>query len=292
MLLRKAIVPVAGLGTRLFPASHACKKELFPIVGPDQIARALLHYQLRDLVRAGFEDICVIVRPGEDAMVRAYFAGPGEAYLARLAKYPALLEEAREMAGILDALTFVEQRTQEGFGHAVYQARAFAADEPVLLCLGDHLFRGPCHAEMVDAFARACGSSVSAVSRITASQLHGYGTIHGRRLPDDPRLIEIERLIEKPAVEVARASLHVDGLPADTWLGWFGLHALSPGIFEILEEMIRLDLRVGGEIQMTDAQDRLRARDGYLAFEMTTSQRFDFGLPAELVESMVAFARP
>lgn len=292
MNLRKALVPVAGLGTRLFPASHACKKELFPILGPDNIARALLHYQLRDLLRAGFTDICVIVRPGEESMVRDYFAGPGDAYLKRLEKYPLLVEEAREMSRILDALTFVEQTTQEGFGHAVYQARGFAAGEPVLLCTGDHLFRGPCHKEMVTAYARAEGRSVSAVCRINATQLDGHGTIAGIRSETDPRLVKIDLIIEKPAVAIARERLHVNDLPEETWLGWFGLHALSPGIFEVLEAMIHDGVRTGGEFQMTEAQERLRQRDGYLAYEMTTSQRFDFGLPAGLVESMVAFARP
>src|SRR5579871_3101837 len=95
--LRKAVVPIAGLGTRHFPASHAVKKELFPIVGPDGIARALFHYHLRELVAADFEEICLVVQPGEEEMVRAYLAGPDDAYLKRLAKYPVLVDEARHM---------------------------------------------------------------------------------------------------------------------------------------------------------------------------------------------------
>src|SRR6187549_2080794 len=80
-MTRKAIVPIAGLGTRHFPASHAVKKELFPVVGPDGIGRALLHYHLLELEAAGIEEICIIVQPGEDALVRAYLNGPGDEYL-------------------------------------------------------------------------------------------------------------------------------------------------------------------------------------------------------------------
>src|SRR6185295_18859976 len=97
MTIRKAVVPVAGLGTRHFPASHAVKKELFPIVGPDGIARALFHYHLIELVAAGIDEVCIIVQPGEDALIGAYLQGPDSAYLARLAKHPALVAEAQEM---------------------------------------------------------------------------------------------------------------------------------------------------------------------------------------------------
>ena len=75
--VRKAVIPIAGLGTRHFPASHAVKKELFPVVGPDGIARALFHYHLLELEAAGIEEICIIVQPGEDEMVRALSARAG-----------------------------------------------------------------------------------------------------------------------------------------------------------------------------------------------------------------------
>src|SRR6478609_11933281 len=96
-IVRRAVVPAAGLGTRHFPASHAVKKELFPVVGRDGIARALIHYHLLELVAAGIEEICIIVQPGDDKPIRDYLAGPGEAYLRRLDRYPALRAEAEQM---------------------------------------------------------------------------------------------------------------------------------------------------------------------------------------------------
>src|SRR5205809_7586613 len=95
--VRKAVVPAAGLGTRHFPASHAVKKELFPVVGPDGIARAMIHYHLLELVNAGIEEVCMIVQPGDDAPIRAYFEGADAAYLRCLEKYPALHAEALHM---------------------------------------------------------------------------------------------------------------------------------------------------------------------------------------------------
>ncbi len=293
--VRKAVIPVAGLGTRHFPASHAVKKELFPVVGTDGIGRALFHYHLLELVGAGIEEICIIVQPGEEEMIRHYLAGPDASYLKRLEKYPILLREAEQMRSFLSRLRFAVQTTQEGYGHAVYQTRDFAAGERVLLCLGDHLFRGTPvspYAELAALAQHAGNKSVSAVSRIVASELRGYGTIAGRRRSDNARLIDVDLIIEKPAVDVARAKLHVDTLPADTWLGWFGMHLLAPSIYDILGEMIRDNIRDGGEFQLTRAQEIQRQREGYLALEMLSATRFDFGIPDDFVRSVQEFRGP
>ncbi len=262
------------------------------MVGPDGIARALFHYHLLEMEAAGIEEVCIIVQPGEDVLVRSYLDGPGDAYLKRLTRYPALLREAEQMRGFSRRVSYAVQQVQEGYGHAVYQTKAFAGGEPVLLCLGDHLFRGTPdspYGELAGMAAVSGGRSVSAVNRIAAAELKGYGTIAGRRRSDNPRLIDVSRIIEKPAVDVAREQLHVDGLPPETWLGWFGMHLLAPSIFDVLEEMIRDDARDHGEFQLTRAQEIQRQRQGYLALEMTGAQRFDFGVPDDFVRSVQAF---
>ena len=290
----KAVVPAAGLGTRHFPASHAVKKELFPVVGPDGIARALIHYHFLELVKAGIEEICVIVQAGEDRAIRAYLEGPGDEYLARLAKHPALLDEARQMKQLAGRIRFAIQQSQEGYGHAVYQTRAFANGQPVLLCLGDHLFRGrplsPCR-ELLNMAALSGGCSVSAVNRIGPAELKGFGTIAGKRRPEQPRLIDVSLIIEKPDVATARGRLRVDGLGDDVFLGWFGMHLLAPSIYEVLEKMIRDNTRDNGEFQLTRAQEIQRQQEGYLALEMTSAQRFDFGVPDDFLASLQAFRK-
>ena len=297
MKIRKAVIPAAGLGTRHFPASHAVKKELFPVVGPDGVARALLHYHLRDLLATGIEEVCLVVQPGDAALFRAYFAGPSAAYLARLAKYPALQEEARQMAAMSGRIRYVTQWTPDGYGHAVFQSREFADGEPVLLCLGDHLFRGgaeagSCPAQMLRAFDQlGDGRSLSAVNRITAGELGGYGTIAGRRRADRPEIVEVSRIVEKPDVESARAHLRVDGLGEDEFLGWFGMHVLAPSIYEVLAGMIRDDLRDHGEFQLTRAQELQREAEGYAALEIVDGRRYDFGVPADFLRSLAEFAR-
>ena len=292
MQVRKAVIPIAGLGTRHFPASHAVKKELFPVVGADGIARALFHYHLLELDAAGIEEICIIVQPGEDATVKNYLRGPDANYLKRLEKYPALLHEAAQMKKFSERVTFAVQHTQEGYGHAVFQTKDFANGEMVLLGLGDHLFRGSPvspYRELANMAKVSNGKSVSAVNRISADELKGYGTIAGRRRAENSRLIDISLIIEKPAVAVAQEKLRVDGLPPQTWLGWFGMHPLAPSIYDVLGEMIRDNVRDNGEFQLTRAQEIQRQREGYLALEMTGAQRFDFGVPDDFVASVQNF---
>jgi UTP--glucose-1-phosphate uridylyltransferase len=290
--VRKAVVPAAGLGTRHFPASHAVKKELFPVVGPDGIARALLHYHLLELTSAGVEQICIIVQPGDDKPIRDYLAGPGDDYLKRLEKYPALLAEANQMRNLSDRVCFAVQHDQEGYGHAVYQTKSFAGGEMVLLCLGDHLFRGKPvspFVELAEMAGISGGKSVSAVNRIGPAELKGFGTIAGRRHSGNDRLIDVSLIIEKPDVATARKSLRVDGLENDVFLGWFGMHLLAPGIYDVLEQMIRDNIRDNNEFQLTRAQEIQRQREGYLALEMLNAERFDFGVPDDFVKSVQDF---
>jgi len=293
--VRKAVVPAAGLGTRHFPASHAVKKELFPVVGSDGIARALIHYHLLELTAAGIEEICIIVQPGDDEAIRRYLQGPDEAYLKRLEKYPALHSEAIRMRDLADRVSFAVQHEQEGYGHAVYQTKGFAAGEMVLLCLGDHLFRGKQTSpfkELAGMATSSSGRSVSAVNPIGPGELKGFGTIAGTRRRENPRLIDVSLIIEKPDVATARQKLRVDGLENDVFLGWFGMHLLAPTIYEILEEMIRDNVRDNGEFQLTRAQEIQRQREGYLALEMIGAERFDFGVPDDFVRSVQEFRMP
>jgi UTP--glucose-1-phosphate uridylyltransferase len=196
------------------------------------------------------------------------------------------------MQGFARRIRFAVQHQQEGYGHAVFQTKSFADGEPVLLGLGDHLFRGQPlspYRELAECAAISDGRSVSAVNRIREHQLKGYGTIAGTRRAENPRLIDVSRIVEKPSPAVAQDSLHVNDLPPQTWLGWFGLHLLAPSIYEILAEMIRDDIRDNGEFQLTRAQELQRQREGYLALEMTAATRFDFGVPDDFVESIQLF---
>ena len=143
----------------------------------------------------------------------------------------------------------------------------------VLLCLGDHLFRGkpvsPYRelADMAARFRRPQRFRREPHFGRTNSKATAPSPACGA--PTIPRLIDVSLIIEKPTVAIAREKLRVDGLPAETWLGWFGMHLLAPRIYDILGEMIRDNVRDNGEFQLTRAQEIQRQREGYLALEMS-----------------------
>jgi UTP--glucose-1-phosphate uridylyltransferase len=280
--IRKAIIPVAGRATRHRPASLAVPKALFPLVDRDGTTKPVLQLILEEAFASGIEQACVVTGPGEDAPYRRYL----EALAGR---------EAGDVSGRVDwtaRVSFAIQASPAGFGHAVLCGRAFAAGEPVLVMLGDHVYRSaearPCTRQLLDCF-RTDGAAVSAVQRTAEADLHLFGTVRATPLVGRARAYTVHEIVEKPPVSTARQRLRVPGLPEGQYLSWFGLHAMTPGLFDVLEEDARLDRRERGELQLTAAQARLAARETYLAYEVS-GWRFDMGDPAGLVRTQLGLA--
>ena len=130
-----------------------------------------------------------------------------------------------------ERLTFVVQETQDGYGHAVYQARELVGEEPFLITLGDHVYFSdtdvPCARQVLDASSRY-GASVTSVAYAPEADLHRYGTLSGAPARHAPPVYEINALVEKPTVDYARAHLRAPGLPDGQYLVHFGIHAFTP----------------------------------------------------------------
>jgi len=295
MQVKRAVIPVAGYGTRLYPATKAVKKELFPVVDRDGLAKPLIQLIAEEAVESGIEEVCLIVQPGDDRAFRDYFEGELPAELReKLHQMDWALEQSRVVADLGQRLSYVEQKTQEGYGHAVYCAHEWVGQEPFLLLLGDHVHVSStevrCARQLIDAFERH-GRSMSAVTRTPESELHGFGTIAGERVAEDPRVVRVTHIKEKPAPEYARQHLRVPGLPDGEYLSWFGQHLFTPGIFDALRYQIDNDVREKGEIQLTSAQELLRETEGaYFAYE-AEGERLDLGVPSEYARSVARLIR-
>ena len=289
--IRKCVVPVAGYGTRMYPASKAVKKEFFPVVDVSSgRMRPILQCIIEEAVAAGIEEVCLVTQPGDDAVFRAYFSAElppswrGKLELRDWAK-----AETGHLAELGQRLAYVEQTVQEGFGHAVYAAREWVGDEPFMLMLGDHLYVSGearrCAAQLLDAHA-ALGGTVVAVERAGEDQLPLCGTVRGEPLPAPPGAYRAAEFAEKPAVEYARRSLRTPGLPEDRFLCFFGQYAIDAAVFDALNHLIRHDIREGGEIQFTAALDLLR-QQGAGAFALETrGHRLDTGVPLEYARTL------
>jgi UTP-glucose-1-phosphate uridylyltransferase/mevalonate kinase len=289
--VRKAVIPAAGFGTRLFPATKATKKELFPIVDRDGIAKPAILLIVEEVLKAGVDEVLIIVQEHDLEAFQSFFNV--QVTIENYNKLPRHFQEyARRILEIGRHVSFVIQEAQEGFGHAVYCAREAVGNEPFLLMLGDHLYRSDgersCAQQLVEAYDRH-GISVLGLRRTPEDQIANFGTATGVWVEGDC-LLNVTEFAEKPTVDYARNNLRVPGLPEGEYLTVFGQYIIKPQIFDYLEEHIANNVRERGEFQLTSALDRLRQEDGFLGLVMD-GQRYDIGLPEYYLETLRAFSQ-
>jgi UTP-glucose-1-phosphate uridylyltransferase/mevalonate kinase len=289
--VRKAVIPAAGFGTRLFPATKATKKELFPIVDRDGIAKPAILLIVEEALEAGIEEVIIIVQEGDLADFRSFFTQ--QISIENYNKLPRHFQEySRRLLEMGRRVTFVTQATQEGFGHAVYSVAEAVGNEPFLLMLGDHIYRSEseasCARQILEAYQRH-GQSIVGVRYTPEAEIGNFGTVTGVWLERE-RLLNVTEFAEKPTLDYARTNLRVPGMPDGEYLTVFGQYVIKPALFALLRENIENNVRERGEFQLTSALDRLRQEDGFQGL-VIDGRRFDIGLPDYYLETLQAFRR-
>lgn len=290
--VRKAVIPAAGFGTRLFPASKATKKELFPIIDRDGVAKPAILLLVEEALDAGIEEVILIVQENDLEDFRSFFQV--QVSIENYNKLPRHFQHyAQRILDVGRRVSFVIQNTQDGFGHAVYCAREAVGNEPFLLMLGDHLYRSSggtsCARQLIAAYQEH-ESSILGLRLTPEEQLANFGTATGVWM-EEGRLLNVSEFAEKPTVDYARNNLRVPGLPEGEYLTVFGQYIIKPALFDYLEEHIRNNVRERGEFQLTSALDRLRKEDGFLGL-IIDGQRYDIGLPESYLETLRTFSKP
>ena len=290
--VRKAVIPAAGFGTRLFPASKATKKELFPVIDRDGIAKPAILLIVEEAIDAGIEEIIIIVQRDDLNDFRSFFNS--QISIENFNKLPPHFKEySRKLLEMGQRVSFLVQDNQEGFGHAVYTTRERIGDEPFLLMLGDHIYRSntaaSCARQMVEAYNQY-GNSVVGLKRTPEADISSFGVVNGVWV-EEQRILNITEFAEKPTLDYARTSLHVPHIPEDEYLTVFGQYIIKPEIYDLLETNIRNNLRERGEFQLTSALDRLRQMDGFQGL-MIDGRRFDIGIPEHYLETLQLYAQP
>jgi UTP--glucose-1-phosphate uridylyltransferase len=267
--VRKAVFPVAGLGTRFLPATKAVPKEMLPIVD-----KPLIQYALEEAQAAGIEEFIFVTGRGK-ATIEDHFDRAPE--LAEVLEARGKLAEIEAISKWMPApgqISFTRQREALGLGHAVWCARAFVRDEPFAVVLPDDLVAGetPCLKQLVDAYGET-GGNVVAVMDVPREQTNRYGILDVES--DDGRLASVRDLVEKPDPKDAPSTLSI-----------IGRYVLQP---QVLAELDRHTKGAGGEIQLTDAIAKTIGRVPLhgLRFE---GRRYDCGDRAGFVEATMAFA--
>ena len=289
--VRKAVIPAAGFGTRLFPATKAVKKELFPVVDRQGRAKPVILTIVEEALRAGIEELGILVQTQDRDLFEEIFCMP-----PRIENFNKLSQENQRYCDYLmdigHRITFLTQDVQEGFGHAVHCAREWVGDEPFLLLLGDHLYVSdtdvPCARQVLDVYERT-GYSVVGVKTTPGGEVKQFGCVTGAWQERDA-LLTLTEFKEKPDPEYARRHLRVEGLGEDEFLTVFGVYVLKPQVFEYLEENLRLNNREAGEFQLTSCLDRLRREDGFMGL-VVRGRRFDIGTPDAYQRALAEFSR-
>lgn len=268
--IKKAVFPVAGLGTRFLPATKANPKEMLPIVD-----KPLIQYAAEEAVAAGVEVLIFITgrnkRPIEDHFDKAVEL---EIELEADRKQ-ALLKIVREILPPHVACVYIRQPEALGLGHAVLCARPVVGDEPFAVLLADDLINadGPgCLAQMVETYNKN-QSSLLGIERVPQEDVNRYGIVDS--VPISERLSKLNSIVEKPAIGAAPSNLAV-----------VGRYILTPKIFELLEKTGR---GAGDEIQLTDAIAKLLEDEPVLAYEFI-GKRFDCGSKLGYLKATVEYA--
>ncbi len=291
MEVTRAVITAAGRGARQYPAADTVQKAMLPLVDRDGLTKPVLQIIAEEAIESGIEEICVVCAPGDEAVYRQQFRN--YASLLQTVKSDDLaVEQARRFVELEQRLRFAVQSEPEGYGHAVWCARPFVGDQPCLLLLSDHVYVSTetrrCARQLIDlAAAEEC--AVSAVQATREHLIHQYGTLSGRRLPENPEVYLIDEIIEKPNPTLAELRLQVSGLRAGHYLCFFGMHVLTPAVFELLDELVRRDVRELGSIQLSTALNALAGRERYLALEARGS-RYNLGVRFGMVEAQIALA--
>jgi UTP--glucose-1-phosphate uridylyltransferase len=258
MQIRKAVITAAGKEQRTLPM-----QTLFDQQGQE---RSVLSLVVREAVRAGINEICIVVWPGDE-----------EPY-------------ARLLAGDSARLTFIPQTEARGYAHAVLCAREFVKDEPFLHFVGDHIYVGAeanGSARRLVELASVESCAVSAVQVTRESLLPLYGTIGGQPVPGKQEIYRVETVLEKPTPTEAEQRLIVPGLRSGQYLCFYGMHVLTPVVFEILDSLMKQSPT--GRVSLSAALGMLAQREQYLAM-IQRGRRFDVGVKYGLFTAQLALA--
>ncbi|EJR28062.1 MULTISPECIES: UTP--glucose-1-phosphate uridylyltransferase GalU [Bacillus cereus group] len=266
-IVKKAIIPAAGLGTRFLPATKAMPKEMLPIVD-----KPTIQYIVEEAIESGIEDIIIVTGKGKRAIEDHFdHSFELEQNLLEKGKFE-ILEKVQESSKI--NIHYIRQKEPQGLGHAVWCARKFIGNEPFAVLLGDDIVQAetPCLRQLIDQYEVA-QSSVIGVQTVPETETHRYGIIDP--LVQKGRSYQVSKFVEKPAKGTAPSNLAI-----------MGRYVLTPEIFMFLDDQ---QTGAGGEIQLTDAIQRLNEIQRVFAYDFE-GKRYDVGEKLGFIQTTIEMA--
>jgi UTP--glucose-1-phosphate uridylyltransferase len=267
MKIRKAVIPVAGLGTRFLPATKSIPKEMLTIVD-----RPTIQYIVEEVVASGIEQVILVTSAGKSAIENHFDYDFELDTVLQMKKKEIMAEELNHISNLIDIVS-VRQKKPLGLGHAIWSTRNVVGNEPFVVVLGDDLVlsKEPCCRQMISLFEEV-QESIVAIQRVPMDQTKNYGIVEGQ--PYKERTYKVEKMFEKPAPGVTESNMAI-----------IGRYILQPEIFSLLEET---EPGYGGEIQLTDALLKLSRKRAMYAYEFE-GMRFDAGDKLGYLKAIIAF---
>lgn len=268
-MIKKAVIPAAGYGTRFLPITKALPKELLPIID-----RPTIEYIVNEAIEAGMTDILLIVSSNKNAIID-YFDYNIELETILLSKNKHYEYGLVRNIGVGANIHFIRQREQLGLGHAVLQAEAFISGEPFAVLLGDDMYVGkdqPAIKQIADVYEKV-QSTVLGTMEVELKNTSKYGICIPKEGEKGP-IVELKGVVEKPKIEEA---------PSRSAIG--GRYILTPAIFDFLRDQSR---GAGNEIQLTDAILRLMSKEKVYAYDIQ-GKRYDVGNKVDYIEAILDF---
>ena len=271
-MVRKALIPAAGMGTRFLPATKSMPKEMLPIVD-----KPVLQYVVEEAAASGITDVLIITGRGKHAIENHFDYNPDLESFLRESGKDDLIEQVRAIGSGVQ-IHYIRQKEQLGLGDAIRLGRDHCGSEPFAVLLGDTIIDSPDARpglrQLLDAF-ESRQASVVAVHRVPRDWVSRYGIVDGTPEADTPNLVRLHRLVEKPRVETAPSDLAIAGR-----------YVFTPAIFDAID---RTTKGVGGEIQLTDAMNLLAREEPMYALAWN-ARRYDIGNRLEYAKCFVDFA--
>lgn len=290
--IRKAVIPVAGFGTRLYPTTRFLKKDFFPIVDQDGMVKPVILILLEELLDSGIEEVCIVIGSEEEReQYREFFEKPlSEEHFGKLK--PELRTYEEKIRRIGTHLKFVYQNEKRGFGHAVYQSVEFAAGEPVLLLLGDTIYRSntdkSCTRQFIESFEKFNCPMVS-IHPIPLKDVSHYGILSGNWDTNREKYLHVDRFVEKPTIAFAEENLGVKTKDGDRkYFSVFGQYILTPEVYAQLRKDIDESGKSSKEIELTSAIDAVRRTSG-LVGAVLDGTMYDMGKPDAFRECIAEY---
>jgi len=267
-MIRKAVIPAAGLGTRFLPATKTMPKEMLPIID-----KPIIQFVVEEAIASGIEDIIIITGRGKRAIEDYFDTSPElESHLLQNEKYE-LLREVKDISSLAD-IHYIRQKEPKGLGDAILKAEKHVGDEPFAVLLGDDIIKAeiPCITQLTSLFDRY-NKPIIAVEEVAKEKIGDYGIIKERKIGESTYLVE--DIIEKPSLEEAPSNI-----------GTVGRYVLTPEIFNCIKET---SPGKGNEIQLTDAI-RMLIKEGDVYGYAFKGRRYDAGDKLGYVKAIVDFA--